>query len=393
VTTTRSNPPAKRPTLRYAQELRLPALQVRQGRNRMLYSFAIDGKQLPLVATVSRVHRDDNSQIQGYQRPEVLSHIGAIRRYIESTDAMIPNALVIAFDKRVRFEATKTNGSDDIGYVMPGVLVIPLDPKAPEEDRPGWIVDGQQRAAAIREAKVRNFPICVTAFISDSDADQRSQFILVNSTKPLPKGLIYELLPSTSGALPLSLQLRRFPATLLDRLNYDSRSPLHGLIQTPTTPTGVIKDNSILKMLENSLTDGALYRYRDPANGEGDADAMLALLHDYWRAVCTVFPEAWGQPPRRSRLMHGVGIASLGFLMDAIVDRLWATGVPSEEDFRLDLKAVADCCHWTAGRWQMGSDRRFYEWNDLQNTPRDIQLLTNHLLSEYKARVWSRPPR
>jgi hypothetical protein len=41
----------------------------------------------------------------------------------------------------------------------------------------------------------------------------------------------------------------------------------------------------------------------------------------------------------------------------------------------------------------MGSDRRFYEWNDLQNTPRDIQLLTNHLLSEYKARVWSRPPR
>jgi DGQHR domain-containing protein len=245
----------------------------------------------------------------------------------------------------------------------------------------------------LEESPIVNFPICVTAFISDSDADQRSQFILVNSTKPLPKGLIYELLPSTSGALPLSLQLRRFPATLLDRLNYDSRSPLHGLIQTPTTPTGVIKDNSILKMLENSLTDGALYRYRDPANGEGDADAMLALLHDYWRAVCTVFPEAWGQPPRRSRLMHGVGIASLGFLMDAIVDRLWATGVPSEEDFRLDLKAVADCCHWTAGRWQMGSDRRFYEWNDLQNTPRDIQLLTNHLLSEYKARVWSRPPR
>src|SRR5581483_10599941 len=148
----------------------------RQGRNRLLYSFAIDGKQLPLVATVSRVHRDSAAQIQGYQRPEVLSHIGAIRRYIESSDAMIPNALVIAFDKRVRFEPTGDADKDD-GFVTPGVLVIPLDPKAPEEERPGWIVDGQQRAAAIREARVRNFPVCVTAFISDSDADQRSQFI------------------------------------------------------------------------------------------------------------------------------------------------------------------------------------------------------------------------
>src|SRR3954447_11511543 len=85
-------------------ELRLPAIEVRQGPNRTLYTFAVDGKQLPSFATVSRVHRDDNAEIQGYQRPEVLSHIASIRRYLESNDPMIPNALVIAFDKRVRFE-------------------------------------------------------------------------------------------------------------------------------------------------------------------------------------------------------------------------------------------------------------------------------------------------
>lgn len=379
----------QRRSLRYAQELRLPTLQVRQGRNRLLYSFAIDGKQLPLVATVSRVRRDQNAQIQGYQRPEVLSHISAIRRYIESADAMIPNALVIAFDKRVRFEPTGPVHPDE-QFVTPGVLIIPIDAKAPEEERPGWIVDGQQRSAAIREARVRRFPICVTAFISDSDADQRSQFILVNSTKPLPKGLIHELLPSTSGALPISLQVRRFPASLLDRLNYDIRSPLHGLIQTPTTPAGVIKDNSILKMLENSLTDGALYRYRDAATGHGKSDEMLALLHDYWRAVSSVFNEAWGQPPRRSRLMHGVGIVSMGFVMDAIADRLWNKRVPTEADFRSDLEAIADVCRWTTGRWVFGPQHH-RDWNDLQNTPRDIQLLTNYLLFEYKARVWSRP--
>src|SRR5690349_6742102 len=175
--------------------------------------------------------------------------------------------------------------SSDLGYTQAGTLVIPLDADAPDEDKPGWVVDGQQRCAAIREARVDAFPICVTAFITDSDAEQRSQFILVNSTKPLPKGLIHELLPSTVGALPVALQLRRFPATLLERLNYDEDSPLEQLIQTPTTPNGVIKDNSILRMLENSLSDGALYQFRHAGTERGDAASMLALLKDFWVAV------------------------------------------------------------------------------------------------------------
>jgi DGQHR domain-containing protein len=370
----------------HQHELRLPALEVRQGPKRTLYSFAVDGKLLPSFATVSRVHRDDDAQIQGYQRPEVLAHIGAIRKYLESKDAMIPNALVVAFDKRVTFEAREPAPKG--GYSRTGTLVIPLDPDCADEDKPGWVVDGQQRCAAIREARIDAFPVCVTAFITDSDADQRSQFILVNSTKPLPKGLIHELLPSTEGALPTALQLRRFPAYLLERLNYDIGSPLERRIQTPTTPEGVIKDNSILRMLENSLSDGVLYRYRDGATGAGEAEMMLQVLKDFWFAVGEVFGEAWRLPPRRSRLTHGVGIISMGFVMDAIAERHWPR-VPSRDDFVADVKALQDACHWTSGSWRFSRQHQ-RKWNDLQNVPRDIQLLTNYLLFEYKARVWSR---
>jgi len=366
------------------QALRVPALEVRQGRNRTLYSFAVDGKQLPLFTTVSRVHRDDEAEIRGYQRPEVLSHISSICRYLESPDPMIPNALVIAFDKRVTFEP---NCGHVDSCVRPGTMVIPIDNDTPEEDKPGWVVDGQQRCAAIREARIDSFPICVTAFITDSDAEQRSQFILVNSTKPLPKGLIHELLPTTTGTLPTNLQLRRFPAALIERLNYDEGSPLERMILTPTTPEGVIKDNSILRMVENSLTDGVLYRFREPATGEGDAEAMLAVLKDYWSAVRETFKEAWGQPPRRSRLMHGVGIVSMGFVMDAIADRHRHARVPAAGDFQADLARLGDVCRWTSGWWDFGPHHQ-RRWNELQNTPRDIQLLTNFLLFEYKTRVW-----
>src|SRR5688500_14520242 len=66
-------------------ELRLPALEIHQGPKRILYSFAVDGKLLPTFATISRVRRgEEERRLQGYQRPEVLSHISEIRRYLES---------------------------------------------------------------------------------------------------------------------------------------------------------------------------------------------------------------------------------------------------------------------------------------------------------------------
>lgn len=365
--------------------LRLPALEVRQGPERLLYSFAVDGKVLPSFAAVSRIGRDDEGNIQGYQRPEVLAHIAAIKRYLdEAQNPMIPNSLVVAFDGRVGFEAAAGAPGDE--FTRFGTLVIPVD----EDCKPGWIVDGQQRSAAIRTAGLASFPVLVSAFITNSDEEQRTQFILVNTTKPLPKGLVYELLPATTETLPRPLQSRRFPAILLQRLNGEERSPLYRKIQTPTTPEGVIKDNSILKMLESSLSDGALFNFRERGNQAADEELMMTVLISFWEAVKEVFDEAWGLPPRRSRLMHGVGIAGLGLLMDAIYDRYARVRMPGKDDFTADLLSVRDVCHWTNGFWDFGPGRQ-RKWNELQNTSRDIALLTIYLQAEYRARIGREP--
>src|SRR5262245_19985191 len=314
--------------------MRLPAIEVLQSPGRRLYMFAVEGKLVPEFATISRIRREDGD-VKGYQRPEVLAHIDEIKRYLESESPMIPNGIVVAFDRMVHFEPTVSNNGST--YARPGELIIPVDPELLEEAKPGFIVDGQQRLAAIREAAINSFPICVTAFITSDVREQTEQFILVNSTKPLPKGLIYELLPGTETTLPSLLQRRRFPAYLLDRLNRDADSPLRGLIQTPTTPEGVIKDNSLLRMLENSLSDGVLYRLRGTRPESEAADDMLSVLKAFWCAVREVFEEAWGLPARRSRMMHGAGIIGLGFLMDAIAERQRVTGVPGLHEFSEDL--------------------------------------------------------
>jgi DGQHR domain-containing protein len=357
------------------KELRIPALEIRQGRSRRIYSFGIDGKLLHRFATVSRISRDDSAALSGYQRPEVMSHIQAIRTYIESESPLLPNGIVVAFDKRVRFEPDQSPRAAP--GVRTGTLTVPLDAK----ERPGWIVDGQQRAAALRDARVSRFPIFVSAFITEEIAEQRAQFILVNATKPLPRGLIHELLPATDMPLPPALHRKRLPAVLLEHLNYDPDSPLQGRIRTPTAAGGVIKDNSILKMLENSLSDGALYVHRYTDHGVPDLEGMLGLLKAFWTAASEVFADAWDLPPRRSRLTHGIGIVSLGYLMDAIAEEFDEIE-PEGADFVRHLQLIERHCAWTRGSWRLGRQRR--AWNDVQNTPRDVQQIADHLLGAYR---------
>lgn len=372
-------------------ELRLPALKISQGPGRVLYAFGVDGKLLSSFATVSRIGRLEEGAVLGYQRPEVRSHISEIRRYLESSNPMIPNAIVLAFDSRVRFETIREDHSaGDDTESEHGVLVIPTSESNVDADKAAWVVDGQQRLAAIREAAVARFPVCVIGFIARDDQEQREQFVLVNSSKPLPKGLIYELLPNTVGTLPSMLERRRFPATLMDRLNRDDDSPLRGKVRTPTTPEGTIQDNSILRMLENSLSDGVLYRLR-PRGEESDAsvELMLGVVKSFWGATATVFPDAWQLPPKRSRLTHGVGVVSMGFVMDAISERHRVRGLPGKDDFQGDLEGIQATCRWTDGYWDFGPGMQ-RKWNELQNTSSDIRVLSNYLLVQYKARVWGR---
>ncbi len=87
--------------------------------------------------------------------------------------------------------------------------------------------------------------------------------------------------------------------------------------------------------------------------------------------------------------MHGAGVITLGLIMDAIADRNRHVTIPSAEMFAEDLAALKEVCRWTDGYWDFGPGRQ-RKWNEIQNTPKDIELLANYLLTQYKGRVWSK---
>ncbi|MGY1680624.1 DGQHR domain-containing protein DpdB [Geodermatophilus sp. SYSU D01176] len=359
------------------------ALSVQQPSGTPVFLFTVTAAELLQVADISRISRDEEGQLIGYQRPEVRRHVNQIVEYLDGDSVLFPHAVIVALPSTVKFRQSRGPGTHD-GLAAAGTLEIPL-PK-PGESRPGWLVDGQQRALALTRTKRQDLPVPVTAFIADDIEVQRDQFLRVNNVQPLPRGLVTELLPEVWTSLSPKMSAKRIPSALVDLLNRQPASPFHGLIKrasTPDTekPQAVVTDTVLVSAIEESLNSsaGALYPYRNMATAETDIDGIYRLLLCYWRAVRATFPDAWGLPPTQSRLMHGTGLRAMARLMDRVMLTIDPTHKDAEQAVRQELGKVAPYCRWTAGEW----DDLGVAWDALQNIQRDIRMLSNYLVRLY----------
>jgi DGQHR domain-containing protein len=363
------------------------ALQLHQAEGHPLYLFTMTADELFQVADISKVSRDDVGQLIGYQRDEVRTHVDEIVEYLNEDNILFPNSIIIALSPAVRFKSSRGPKPRNVdASAVPGTLEIPLP--TPGRNKPGWIVDGQQRALALTKSKRHDFPVPVNAFVTDEVELQRDQFLRINNTKPLPRGLVTELLPEVSTRLPGRLAARKIPSYICDVLNTQEGSPFQGLIRRASTAAddkraAVITDNSIISALQESLAapSGCLFLYRNLATGETDFDAIVRIVITYWTAVQKTFPKAWGRSARDSRLMHGVGIKAMGRLMDGVMKPILDPFDPAVlAVVQEDLALIEPICAWTEGRWEgLGG----MAWNELQNVPRHVRMLSNLLIREY----------
>lgn len=363
--------------------LRRRALRITQDPEHPLFLFSLTGDELLQIAEISRVSRSDEGKLIGYQRPEVKKHIQNIVEYLENGKVIFPNSIILAVSSDFAFKASRGPKVDE-GFAVSGTLEIPVPQKG--EPKPAWIVDGQQRMMALANSKRRDFPVPINAFVADKVDLQRDQFLRINSTKPLPKGLINELLPEVDTLLPANLNANKVPSALCDVLNQNPKSPFFGLIKRASSngnrsETEVITDTVVIQMLHDSFQSaGALNPYRNVATGMTDFNGVEAALFIYWNAVKNTFPDAWGLKPEKSRLMHGVGIRAMGKLMDRIMAVVDVTDQHSPDFVRGELEKIKPFCRWTSGVWEDLSRMR---WNDFQNISPHIRLLSNYLVRTY----------
>jgi DGQHR domain-containing protein len=344
--------------------------------DKAVYAFFVAGADLLKIAEISRVHRDGEGSLQGFQRKGIKSHVQAITEFLDKGPVLFPNAIILAISPRARF--TQTRGerpNGDVRSCQAGTLRIPLPS---DGSKAAWIVDGQQRSIALSQARDKSFPVPVVGFVSEELSVHREQFILVNKAKPLDPRLINELLPEVDAVFPRDLSTRKVPSELVNRLQTSADSPFQGLIKRPSddSPAAVVIDSALIKAIRNSVSSalGSLAPYKASGDCPADVDAMYRALVAYWSAVRSVFPEAWGRPPTESRLMHSAGIEAMSLLMDRIMSRA-APGIDLQLHAKEALGRIAPHCRWTSGRWQ----ELQRDWNEIQNVGRDIKLLSGHL--------------
>ena len=315
--------------------------------------------QVHQIAAIDRLSRDETGKTSGFQRHQVTSHIAEIRSYLEQSDAVLPNALVVAFVDGAAVKVAKD-----------GTAKLEIDLS---KDRPGVVVDGQQRLTALTLSGRGDFHVFVACLICRNLDELRRQFILINNTKPLSKSLIYELLPTVSD-LPTRYSARTLAASVIEKLNFDPSSSLHKFIKMETYPSGIVKDTVVQKAIMNSETAGAIQVLLHRERGEDEA---AELVSNFFHAVRQTFADDWeGHKPTTSRLVHGVGIVAMGYVMDEVYSRQKSASIDA---FKEGLRPLVGNTAWSHGSWHFSSDD-VVPWNRLEFTPKQSLQLAEHLV-------------
>lgn len=337
-----------------------------QSSEHTVLSFAASAADVLRFASIDRIGRDAQGELSGFQRPQIAAHIREIRDYLEKPNAVLPNPVVVAFTDRADVQ--------DLGN---GLSRLSIDMS---NGVPGLVVDGQQRLSALAELG-RDFQIFVSALICRDEAEMRRQFVLINNTKPLPKSLIYELLPTVDD-LPPRLSRRSLASELTTRLNF-ANTALKGHIKQHTQPEGIIADTLMQKIIMESLTNGVM---RDIIRSHKGKERCVRLVSNFYEAVKQTFPDAWhGHTSATSRLIHGTGIQAMGDVMEVLAERGEARSV---EAFRDGLECLKGKAAWTSGEWEFSGEVR--RWNSLQNVNRDVALLKHYLVGIVKTHLRSK---
>jgi DGQHR domain-containing protein len=327
----------------------------------MVFSFAASAAQVFEMGRIERAGRSDTGILRGFQRPQVAAHIHEIRDYLQREDAVLPNSIVLAFTDKVTVRPVDGN-----------VVSVEIDVT---DGPPGLIVDGQQRLSALAPLSDKSFQVFVSGILCRTDEELRRQFILINNTRPLPKELIYELLPGISE-LPERMSSRSMASALTQRLNFDPKSSLYRQIHLHTNPEGKIANNAVQRVIMTSRSHGALRVLAQSPEGD---ERCFQLVSDFYRAVQAVFKREWdGMTPKTSRLVHSVGIISMGRVMEVAFQVCQANDFGN---FCGVLESIRDKTHWTEGKWHIGNGDNLREraWNEFQSTHPDIQMLSDHL--------------
>ena len=85
----------------------ISALRTNQKSGIDTYSFFLPGSKLIEIANISRIAKDVDENLKGFQRKEIRNHVNGIVEYLDEGDVLFPNAIILALDPKTHFKKDK----------------------------------------------------------------------------------------------------------------------------------------------------------------------------------------------------------------------------------------------------------------------------------------------
>ena len=358
------------------------AIRVDQDDLQTVFLFTLLLDELLAVADVSRVAGSSLEDVVNSNRSDVREAIDQLAATAKTSDAPLPFPITLALSSQVRFRQSRGIAVDD-GAGLAGTLELPVG--EPETKRSALIVDGHILALAALRADLGKLALPVFGFICDDELVVRSQFQRINTLPRMTANQANVVIPEVLVSLSQKLSAKEVPEAVVNWLNESERSPFYGIVKGARTSQPkqkpIVPLSLLVRMVDESLStpSGCLFPYRNIATGKTDFDGICRVLILFWSGVKNVFPDAWGKSPNKSRLMHGVGIRAMGRLMDRVMPTIAIDGKKSQKEVEVEIRKIQHYCRWTSGTW----DELDLNWNEIQNVPRHIHMLSNCLIRAY----------
>lgn len=262
------------------------------------YLCVLNADEIFSVAEV--VHRKEDRQ-EGFQRNLSRHRVRQIAAYLSDPRHILANNIILAFDEELSFN----NGN----------LVLPTD-----EDKRGWVVDGQHRLAGIQQAEWKH-KLAVVILSNLTIEEMAALFRTINSTqKGVPTSLLYDLLGMTKDGEFEEIRGHE----LAVKLNEEPESPLYNNIDMLGSGPNRISQARIVKSLKPLITEtGVLGRY--------SIENQFGIFKNYFSAIIVCVGE------KTFRSSEHIFLRALGFA--ALVDllpKILSDTLAKYKDFRID---------------------------------------------------------
>jgi DGQHR domain-containing protein len=340
---------------------------VRQ-RERGTHSFFVFAANASEVLQWSQVDRLEDRK-GGIQRRLSEAKVLAVQRFFElNKDNTIPTSTVLAFRPGcTRF--SKTNRSFPHGKSIEwGKLTFSFDPRAPESQRPAFVVDGQHRLNGMAAFKDEALPVLVAALIDADPNEQAFQFVVINNkASKVPPDLVRSLivdfdeqgLDARLASARISLRGR---ANLISIVDDDPASPFRAMVDWER------RRGKGKPCIKPAAIDGSLAyaRHRLIALVDDD-DNTIEFFFRAWEGVRKAYPTLWRQTD--NNLFSNAGFRAFNEFLVEEIDALIGMGYADLND----QKQIADTAYTLATQVDVHFWTVSWHWKSLDTSAgRDI---------------------